>query len=697
MTEASALLEELKGRARDLFALLRSAPELAGGAAAMAIEKTAAEVADRLAREERTVLVLGGSADRRAVFDALLGEAALGPAQREPKTTTRLRSRPVMDYEAKLRGDAVERFQQSVPERDEAFAKAIARADRDRAVAEEEAGAIASAIEAEQRRAKTLMLEPRTYERYARSKDRLVAIWTWLLAWIHTLFSPASRAAGAGHAPGALPSLSSPQSLTSGAGSADAASDDSLESRARDAAARIARATDHRATLEADRERYVTERRKSFFAALRTLADDLSRGGEVAELTIDVPSPHLPAGITLLLAPELRAYEGIDGCLVVTDGAGPARPEHRRALDALGATGTRTVAPGASVGDLRRAIAELRRAAPLVAGEKAIALARSCIGGAFDEAARAEAVCHDRIAALEGQRLADPAEFRARSMARMEKAIDDGARDVVRAAVERLPPRADAVKAEWRAAIFACTDRKAIEACVQSIRDTSAARIGALVDETNDQVVAEMQRASDTMQLWLLEEIHARYQVARRLSVGDGPAPVITEAGSGDFVALDGAPFQDAMDAFEQRRVGYGLGGAAAGAVLGTLVAPVIGTAIGAFLGVFAGLLKGIDSLAQDCAAKIDACVDESAAQIRAQLEARQASLADALRASLEDALDASMQRFARSITRLLELETRTLAAERDKLARLADLRAALEAHEARLTALAAVAVTSPA
>ena len=213
-------------------------------------------------------------------------------------------------------------------------------------------------------------------------------------------------------------------------------------------------------------------------------------------------------------------------------------------------------------------------------------------------------------------------------------------------------------------------------------------RITALVNETNEFVVSQMQRTSDTMQLWLLEELHARYRIARRSSVGDGPAPVITDAGTGEFAALDGTPLDGAMLAFEQGRVGYGLGGAAAGAVLGTLIAPVIGTAIGAFLGVFAGLLKGVESLKQDCAARIEACVNESAQQIRTQLESRHASLAGALRASLEEALDTAIDRFARSIARLMALETMTLTAEREKLARLAELRAALEVHEARFVAL---------
>jgi hypothetical protein len=405
---------------------------------------------------------------------------------------------------------------------------------------------------------------------------------------------------------------------------------------------------------------------------------------------VDVPSADLPAGIALVSVAAQSSLIPVDGCILVTAAETGARARFTETLDAVGPIATRAVLPSTPLPEVARAIEEIRRTAPLAAAQKAASLARACIGRASDEGARAEAVCHSRIRALESQRLADPAEFRAQSMSRMEKAIDDAARDVLRAAIERVPPRAEAIAAEWREVILACTDRKAVETCVQAIRDEAPARIGALVDETNELVVAQTQRASDTMQLWLLEEIHARYQVARRASAGDGPTPVIADVDSGEVGAVDDAPFSGAMDAFEKRRVSLGLGGAAAGAVLGTLVVPVIGTAIGAFLGVFAGLLKGVESLRQDCAAQITACVEESAAQIRAQLESRQESLAAALRASLEESLDVAMQRFARSIARLMEIERKALDAEREKLARLAELRARLEEKEAKFAELGA-------
>ena len=330
-SDTSALLEELRSRTDNLFVLLRCARVL-GESAAAAIEKTATEVERRLARDERAVLVLGEEADRRALFDSILGERVLASAQRESRTTVRLRSRPVIDYEATLRGEVVERFQQSLPRREEAFAKAITRAERDLAAAHE-AEATAAALEAEQRAATTLVVKMKN------RRNWLLVAWGWLLAWIR----------------GSL-------SLTRGAATLPGGS--ARDEPARDTPARVAKATAHRATLEAERRLYGAQRRDSFFAALRALTDDLSRGGEVLELTIDFPSLDLPPGITLVSAPDIVSYEGIDGCLLVTDGAAGTRERFAAPLEALGATVSRSIAPTAPTRDLRRVLAEESGALP---------------------------------------------------------------------------------------------------------------------------------------------------------------------------------------------------------------------------------------------------------------------------------------------------------------------------------------------
>jgi hypothetical protein len=454
------------------------------------------------------------------------------------------------------------------------------------------------------------------------------------------------------------------------------------EDAARDAQGRIDAAIAHVAKLEAERDAYAIERRESFWDDVRALLDPRGRGSQVVDLVIVTPCASLPPGVTLLDTSDAAGAAEADGSLIVGSSESPeVTHSERRPIT------PRALAIEASPDEIRRRLELLRSEAPLVAGARAVSLARECIGGAFDRGARAEAVCHERIAALEGQRLTDPAEFRARSMTRMRRAVDEGAREVRRAAVARLDPSFAPIRAEWRALVASCTDRKSVEACLRSIKDSAPERLASIADGTNDFVLQELQRVSDTMQIWLLEEIHARYQLARRASIGQAGAPVIADVS--DLASLDTGALQGALDTFEQGRVGIGLGGAAAGAVIGTLIAPVIGTAIGAFLGVLAGFLKGIESLREDCATKVSACLDDAALAMRAQLDAREASFASALEASLEDALDAAMQRFERSIARLMDLETRTLAAERAKLAELATLRASLEAEEARLAALA--------
>ncbi|HEY2512919.1 MAG TPA: hypothetical protein VGI39_18760 [Polyangiaceae bacterium] len=649
-SDHSTLLDDAKRRTTDLFTYLCATSSL-GEATRARLLKSGAEIEERLVQRERTILLVGSRASRQALLDRVLGARVFATVQREPETITRLRAGPAIDYEATLRGGAVESFRKSVPEREGTFAKASARAERARAVAADEARTLKAEVEAQQRRATTLV-----YERDAPPRG-LLALWQWILAW---LFGPRARPL---RPAGPLPPPSN------------------LEAEARDANERASEASQRGATLEADRQKYADERRGSFFTALRGLADALSRGGEVEALTIEVPTTDVPEGLALLSLSEIRSLEGIDGCLIL--GSVPA------GAPSLAGVASRVLGFEAPAEALQGALSELKRVAPFVAAERSMARARAVVHEALEEAGRGEAVCHERIGALERQRLPPPDVFRAETLGRMAPAIDDGARDVLRAALERVPPRIEAIKTEWREALLACEDRGAIEAKVRELQGAASGRIGRLVDDTNEFVVAEMQRASDSMQTWLLEEIHGRYDVARRASVGEGPTPVIADVGSGEFAALDPGPLEDAMLAFEHVRVGYGLGGAAAGAVLGTLVVPVIGTAIGAFLGVFAGLLKGPGTLRQECAARIEACLDESAAQIRAQLEGRRESFAASLRNSLEEALDGAMRRFERSIARLRDLEARTLAAERAKLSAIADLRTALGIHERHLIALA--------
>jgi hypothetical protein len=72
-----------------------------------------------------------------------------------------------------------------------------------------------------------------------------------------------------------------------------------------------------------------------------------------------------------------------------------------------------------------------------------------------------------------------------------------------------------------------------------------------------------------------------------------------------------------------------------------------------------------------------------------AQLETRQPSLLTGIRASLEESLDSSLQRFDRSVTRMIDNERKTLVAATRKVDRITEIRQAIEANETRFAELA--------
>jgi hypothetical protein len=305
---------------------------------------------------------------------------------------------------------------------------------------------------------------------------------------------------------------------------------------------------------------------------------------------------------------------------------------------------------------------------------------RQCIVRVSEEALRAEATCEKRIAALERQRIPDPGEFRAQQLLRVDGAIEKGARDVEGSTLLCWREKIAHTKRAWHLDIETCTDRKEVVRVIERLNQTAATELQARVDDTVEHAIADLQRTSETIQIWLLEEIHARYHVARREEEGASPAAVVGEAI--DMPVLGRTPLESTLDKFETRRVDLGLGGAAAGAVVGTLIVPGIGTAIGAFVGVFAGLLRGVDSLKQECVARLDERMSEIEHDVAAQITGRRSSFEEALRASLHDALDQALERRQESIARVTALERKVLDSEYEKRAKLANLRALVDRHD---------------
>ena len=670
--EVATLLEQVRSAARNLSELVEPAGAV-GPELVRAIEAARDEVERRLAGGEILVAIAADtSARKRAFFNALVGARAFGPEARvDPAAVITLRAGAAIEYVARLRDGTTIEFSVRMAERGESFTRALARAEAELSEAQSAERAIRERVAQASQEARDATHKLKREPPQAKRATGVQALWAWLTRLLLALL---------GRKPARVPVLppGAPEPQVEEVPVERPTGEQSLaEARARveQAVARIER-------VRTEGAKYEQERAESYVRELRELTDADARGANVVELSVAFPTPYLPAGVALVDAAE--PPEQADGCIVVAGEESPP-PE---LLSRLG----RALLPAKphvvrAPSELAAALDRVRAARPVVAGVRAAAAVRRCIARVADESARAEAVCEKRIAALEGQRIPRPADFRVRQMLRMRKAIDDAAREVEEGTLARWQADVARTKQDWRAGLEACADRKAMEAFVRTINQSAPAHLQALVDAAGQHAIGELQRASETLQEWFLEEIHARYQVTRRIEQGDAPAAVVGEAL--DVAPLGRAPLESALDRFERGRVGIGLGGAAAGAAVGTLIVPGIGTAIGAFLGVFAGFLKGLDSLKKECATRLDECLDDVERSVAAQIVGRASSFAEALRASLDEAFDRAIERLEESITRLMALERRVLDAERKRRDDLSRLRELLEEHAGRFARLA--------
>jgi hypothetical protein len=299
---------------------------------------------------------------------------------------------------------------------------------------------------------------------------------------------------------------------------------------------------------------------------------------------------------------------------------------------------------------------------------------------------REEESSRRRLSRLESERIPDPEEFRRRLLGGLEDAIEEGADQVLAAAIESLRAAIEGLRSEWRERIASSTSRSELDSCIAAIDASAAGRVAEALEQTAEVVARALHDATERLLAWAVEEIHAHYRLVRRLGE-EALAPVASELTREDLERelLAAQPFDGAKAAFEKLRVGYGLGGVAAGAALGTLIAPGIGTAVGAVLGVLAGLLKGTDSLKQECLAKIDACLNEAESHARAQLQGKRGDLSRVIRVALDEAVEEALRQLDDAIRRLMTVERKAIERERTKLAKLGDARRAHEACDERL------------
>jgi hypothetical protein len=599
---AEPLLEQLRETERSLGQVAEAV-----GSSTPAIEASlrgAREAVEASAQIPLTVAVVGETrAARLAQIDAVLGAPLLAAASggRDARVAF-LRRAPAFDYVARTRdGRRVVQFARRMPDRTELFERSLMQARQERASAVTERLQYEQDLERarERQRDAEAAVERATADlavarqEQARDAERPPlpalpavlatppawwAVWLWLLRW---LLQPLwrerlrLRAARAAHEAQSVERVRACSTTL-------AAAEQERDAARADAVARQEQAADTSALdaasarvdkLLAEREKYASEREEAFFADLRAMGD------EIVELTIDYPAQHLPEGVTLLDVPSPSTDDGrrlaseaiqrdAHAFVVVHDvggGAGMGEATSRWVGETALAL-PRVPADGGVISAVRRVQTE--RATIAVA--QASMRLRSGLGDLSRAREDVEARHRKRLAALEGQRIPDPAQFRAGQLERAHAAIERSAEDALRSAVEYLRTSLGQLRAEWTERVVTCADRAAVEARVREINDGASSRIGDLLEGTSEHVARELQSATEAIEAWALEEMQARYQLVRRL----GAETLMTVASDVTREDLDlgtSSPVQGALDAFEKQRVGLGLGGAAAGAALGTL------------------------------------------------------------------------------------------------------------------------------
>jgi hypothetical protein len=639
--------------------------ELTGAASAVgpelveAIRSTLDEVGGRLDDEETVVALAGEPSAKRMLLNAIVGARAFDPGARPaPEAVVIVRPDRAFDYTASMRDGTVVEFGWRMPAREESFAKAQQRAQVERDAAQAAERDLRDRLESARRAA----VEP---------ESPLRRLWRWLQRLMRRAVSMLGRKLLT-----AAPGETATRADAREAGEIDVAA---VEQSLREARTRLQQADARLEALRVERPKYDQERAEAFVQDVRALTDARARGKDVVSLSIACPTTQVSGGFALLDAPE--PSDRVHGVIVAATGNGEPSGELVSTLEQSHRPARVYVVRKPT--ELGPVLDRIRAERPTVAAVRAAASLRACIVRVVEEGARAQTECKRRIAALEGQRIPDPADFRARQMLRVSRAIEDGARDVQKAALECWREAIARTRARWHAGVDACSTREQMKAFVRILNETAREHVETMLDEVSQHAVVELQRVSESIQLWLLEEIRARYHVMRGIEREEAAAAIV----GGDIaIAPMRPPLQSALDKFESRRVNLGLGGVAAGAVVGTLIVPGIGTAIGAIVGVFAGLLEGLDSLKRACTARLDKCLDDVEASVAAQITGREA-FAEELRASLDQAFDSALAQLDSSISRLMALERRVLDDERKREEELARLRAMLEEQVIRITA----------
>jgi len=710
------IVDELRSAAEELRAVAqvtRATPPELDPALRMAEEATrsAADV-------QPTVAIVGTRAGRLRVIEAIAGAALLGAAPSKGGwRITFVRHAVVFDSVAHSRNARrIVRFSQHEPDRSDLFEKRLEQARGDRAkalggleerkkrlsearekerAARETAGRSPSAEEAED----TTLVHAKSVRPGAMQPPPWWAIWLWIARLFAALLRPKAPPLPAAPAPDEetgrkevrreerrrlAEALRQEARAAHDRGAAlerEIAEDDAVE-----------RADRTIERLTAEQAKYAQERREEFLAHLARLGDD------IVELKIEYPTLHLPEGMTLLDIPtpqteeSRRAASGavqrdVHGFVVLEDASRPMPPALVSFIEELARMVPRLftlpeTAEGAVIGERLRAV---RADGAHLAARAAAMRLRACLPALRTARDEADATHRKRLATLEGQRLPDPTEFRARQVERVKATIEQGVDDALKSADALLRRDLGALRAQWTESVAACESRSALVALAADLDRGIASGIAQTLEGTTARIDEELRQVTQSIEMLALDELRANYPLARRLGSDLLPPLAVDWSHAQQAVGVAPAPLGAATVAFEKKRVTIGLGGAAVGAAIGTAILPGIGSAIGAVVGVFAGFLPRSDALRKDCLARVDSCVGDAQTRALGLLAARRADLTRVLHETLDAGLAGAFERHEEAISRIQEVERRAIATERETLAALDEARTTLTRNEVRL------------
>ncbi len=635
-------------------------------------------------------MLVAGGRRKRLFLNELCGEKLFEPSAREGSAAiVFLRRGTTLRYVARMTDGTLEDFASVVPDRQEWFAESLRQAR----------------VAVDTKRLRAARLRSRLAETSSTTaalvpaKSWVFSLWAWLVVSIAAVFG-----------------RKAPPATTASDELAEAARGD-LERMIAEAEAAVleARAQADRVGVEARVQE--DDRRRAFGKAVRALTDADQRGDAVVDLTLEVTQELLPPGVAFVDAPALmkpqsdvgsdqwrRLRDLVGACVVLGDEVPVPLDQALRPIEPFVLPDPEDAGPAADIAfteriraELPRIVASVREEAPLAVTALAMADLPSRIHSLAMAAAAGETECRTRIEALERERVPEPETFRAEQMDRLTGAIEDGAKRVLRRALEKLRTRTSELGAEWRAELEACTGRLSLGRAVRKIETDGRARVAALVDDLSDEIGVEMQAASEPLQAWVLEEVRKQY---RSKYFGDSDSLVLTDFASDDVAALGAPPLGAALSRFDRRRISRGVGGAVlgAGAFFGAFVAtgvtlpgpaPGAEIALGAVVGLCAAFTERARVLKESCRRATDEHLTTIEATIARRLEASSQSFASDIRTAIEDTLESALLRRDEAILRLMDLERETLERENAKLKELVELRGILERQEAAFVTLA--------